>query len=202
MPDGSDAGDFGTWLDLTLAALPVNGPSDVPCGTCIACCSAAQFVHVEPTDQAALARIPAELLFPAPGLPEGHRVLGYDRLGRCPMLSDSGCTIYADRPAACRAYDCRVFAATGVSLEESSKRGIQARVDGWKFAITSESDAQRWVAVRAAAGFLKGWEETAGWPAPARALAALRIHSLFKAGSPGGRPDAAQVRAELGLSSR
>ena len=201
MPDRFDAGDFGGWLDLTLAALPVNGPSDVPCGTCTACCGASQFVHVNPDDHGALARIPPELLFPAPGLPAGHRVLGFDRRGRCPMLDESGCTIYEDRPAACRAYDCRVFAATGIDLDDPRKAAIQGRVDGWRFAITSEADERRWTAVRAAAGFLGQWEETAGWPPPARALAALTVHGHFLDGSDLLPPDPDVIRAELGLSA-
>lgn len=39
--------------------------------------------------------IPAELLFPAPGLPKGHVLLGYDANGHCPMLAEGGCSIFA-----------------------------------------------------------------------------------------------------------
>jgi Fe-S-cluster containining protein len=126
------AGTFSTWLDGTIAALAVGGDSDVPCGTCDACCSSAQFVHVTPDDVDALAHIPAELLFPAPGAPKGHQVMGYDEDGRCPMLTDTGCSIYQHRPQTCRQYDCRVFAATGV---ESDKPLIAVRVSEWEFDI-------------------------------------------------------------------
>lgn len=127
-----DAGTFSTWLEATSAALAVGGESDVPCRSCVACCSSAQFVHVTPDDVEALAHIPTELLFPAPGAPEGHRLMGYDEQGRCPMLTDTGCSIYAHRPQTCRQYDCRVFAATGV---EPGKTLIAAQVRRWEFDV-------------------------------------------------------------------
>ena len=126
------AGTFSSWLDGTVAALAVGGDSDVPCGTCVACCSSAQFVHVTPADVDALAHIPAELLFPAPGAPTGHQLMGYDEDGRRPMLTDTGCSIYEHRPQTCRQYDCRVFAATGI---EPDKPLVAARVSEWEFDI-------------------------------------------------------------------
>jgi hypothetical protein len=32
--------------------------------------------------------------------------------GRCSYLKDNGCSIYNDRPALCRAFDCRVYAVS------------------------------------------------------------------------------------------
>ncbi len=63
------------------------------------------FVHIKPDETQTLRRIPRALLFPAPGLPKGHRVMGYDDRGYCPMLVDDKCSIYEDRPQACRTYD-------------------------------------------------------------------------------------------------
>src|SRR5262245_47949648 len=96
------------------SALRGERSSDVPCGGCTACCSSSQFVLIEPDEAETLAHVPGPLLFPAPGRPDGHVLLGYDDRGRCPMLGDDGCTIYAHRPRACRTYDCRVLAAAGV----------------------------------------------------------------------------------------
>lgn len=126
------AGTFSVWLDDTAAALAVGGDSDVPCGTCVACCSSAQFVHVPADDTDALAHIPAELLFPAPGAPPGHLLMGYDERGCCPMLTEAGCSIYEHRPQTCRQYDCRVFAATGV---DPDKPLVAERVDEWEFDV-------------------------------------------------------------------
>ncbi len=134
------AGTFSSWLDDTIAALAVGGDSDVPCGTCVACCSSAQFVHVTPDDTDALAHIPAELLFPAPGAPKGHQLMGYDEDGRCPMLTNAGCSIYEYRPQTCRQYDCRVFAATGV---ESDKPLIAAQVGQWEFTFEDPDRVER-----------------------------------------------------------
>ncbi|HET7720760.1 MAG TPA: YkgJ family cysteine cluster protein, partial [Acidimicrobiales bacterium] len=99
------AGRFSTWL--------VRIGVDVPCGTCTACCTSSQFVHIGPDERDTLSRIPKALLFPAPGQPKGHVVMGYDERGHCPMFVDGACSIYEHRPRTCRTYDCRVFPAAG-----------------------------------------------------------------------------------------
>jgi Fe-S-cluster containining protein len=123
-----------------LASLD-SGEADVPCGSCTACCTSSQFIHVEPDERATLARIPAALLFPAPGKPKGHVLLGYDEHGRCPMFVDGGCSIYDHRPRTCRAYDCRVFAATGIVPDQPA---VADRVRTWRF----DTSAPRAVAIR------------------------------------------------------
>lgn len=181
--DGVAAGAFGEWLDATLAALDGGGAMDVPCGSCTACCRAAYFIHVAPDETAALAAIPAALLFPAPGLPDGHRVLGFDRNGHCPMLRPDGCSIYADRPRTCRRYDCRVFAATGIA-PEAERAEVGSRAAAWRFTCDDEAERRRFAAVRAAAKFLQSHAGLlpAGYvPANATQLAALAIevHEVF-----------------------
>ena len=101
------AGEFTDWLENMCRALAGRGESDVPCGDCDACCRSSYFIAVTPEDEAARRRIPAALLFDAPGAPPGHQLLGYDEAGRCPMLKSTGCDVYADRPGTCRTYDCR-----------------------------------------------------------------------------------------------
>ena len=99
---------------------------------------------VEPDERDALAHIPSELLFPAPGLPKGHRVMGYDERGHCPMLVDGDCSIYEHRPRTCRSYDCRVFTVTGVTPDQPE---IAERAAEWLFEV---DDRERWERVRAA----------------------------------------------------
>jgi len=171
----TEAGDFTTWLRAMLAALRGDGESDVPCGSCTACCRSAQFVHIGPDEKDTLAHIPSQLLFAAPGLPRGHLVMGYDERGCCPMLRDEGCSIYAHRPQACRVYDCRVFAATGVIPDQPL---VADRVEQWVF--RAGDDERR--AVRAAASFLADHPELLPTDAPAaqRALAAIKVHDLFR----------------------
>ena len=83
-----DAGDFTTWLGMIELSIRIGAESDVPCGSCTACCTSGQFVHIAPDEVATIAAIPAPLLFPAPGAPPGHVLLGYDENGHCPMLID------------------------------------------------------------------------------------------------------------------
>jgi hypothetical protein len=157
----NDAGTFSTWHHELLAALHAGRDLSVPCGTCTACCTSSQFVHIAPDETDTLAQVPEALRFPAPGLPPGHVVLGYDEHGRCPMLVDGACSIYEHRPRTCRTYDCRVFAATGV-VPDSSQPAVAVRVASWRFTV---DDAVRWDAVRSSV--------PADGPPLARALRAL-----------------------------
>lgn len=167
------AGDFTTWLGDIRAAIRDERDSEVPCGECTACCTASQFVHVGPDEADALAHIPAELLFPAPGLPTGHRLLGYDERGHCPMLIDGRCSIYAHRPRTCRTYDCRVFAATGIDAEEDGKPLIAGRARRWRFAFPTPADRRDFDRVRAAAARLAERADDSPSTATQRAVMAV-----------------------------
>lgn len=177
------AGDFAGWLAEIRGALRGDRGSAVPCGGCTACCTSSQFVHVGPDETDSLASIPSELLFPAPGLPPGHVLLGYDERGRCPLLDDGGCSIYEHRPRACRTYDCRVFPAAGVEPDEDQPL-VRDRARRWRFSYQDESGRVRHAAVRAAATFLARHPEALpdgvrATRAAQRAVLALRISEQF-----------------------
>jgi uncharacterized protein len=162
------AGEFSAWLGELAAALRGEGDTDVACGSCVACCSSGQFIHLGPDEVDALAHIPAELLFPAPRLPKGNVLMGYDEHGRCPMLGEAGCTIYAHRPRTCRTYDCRVFPATGLLPDEPEKAAIAARASEWEFSYAGDDARQLHVRARHVAASLP-----ADVPATPRAVEAL-----------------------------
>ena len=192
------AGRFLEWLEGARSAVIGSAGSDVPCDGCTACCESSQFVHIAPDEVDALARIPAQLLFPAPGLPDGHVLLGYDERGRCPLLGDDGCTVYDVRPRTCRTYDCRVFVAAGVE-PEASQPAVAARVREWSFDEPGPDDRAAHDAVRAAAAFLAGRPEAlpdGRPPATATQLAVLAVEAseLFR----DGRPGTTEVRVALG----
>ncbi len=203
-PASLPAGELSAWLAETRRAqrLPTVG-ADVPCGSCTGCCRASYFIHIRPDEQAALARIPKALLFPAPGLPAGHLLMGYDAQGRCPMLVEDRCTIYEDRPQTCRDFDCRVFAATGVALdEEGPQAGIAERARRWRFALPSERDRRELAITRAAGAFLHEQRERfppgALPPNPAQLAAlAIRVYDVFAevhaAEERGARPSDAEI---------
>jgi len=157
---GRGAGEFGAWLAAMRAALAGKADADVPCDDCCACCCTSHFVHIGPDERETLARVPAELRFPAPGLPPGHVLLPYDQSGRCPLLDDAGrCRIYDYRPRTCRAYDCRVFAAAGL---DADRHEITRRAREWSFACAAPADAEGLAAVRAAARWIP--EHAAAFP--------------------------------------
>lgn len=143
-----DAGPFSPWLRAMRAALRGDQDAAVPCGSCTACCTSSQFVTIGPDETDTLAHIPRPLLFPAPRMPRGFLVLGYDERGWCPMLDDGRCSIYEHRPNACRQYDCRVFAAAGVRPD---KPAVAERIVQWRFRHPTARDGAEHDAVRAAA---------------------------------------------------
>jgi Fe-S-cluster containining protein len=192
------AGAFSAWLARFREALGGGRDMDVPCGTCTACCASSQFVHIGPDEVATLAHIPAELLFPAPGRPRGHVLLGYDERGRCPMLGEGGCTIYEHRPRTCRTYDCRVFAAAGlegggaVADLGAEKPLVARRARRWRFTFPTAEDRARRDAVEAAAAAVRRHADRAGPGAvtphaTGRVVLAAELHELFLAEEPGGR---------------
>lgn len=126
----------------------------VPCGDCRACCQSSCFIHIYKEETRTLSRIPKELLFPAPLRPKGHMVLGYDSHGRCPMLIRNTCTIYSNRPATCRSFDCRILTASGLVTENSAHHGISQQARRWKFSRPSKNDSRLLSAVQDAAKFL------------------------------------------------
>ncbi len=153
MTDELAAGDFSSWLTSMQEALRGEHDSDVPCNGCTACCRSSQFVHISRTETDTLDRIPKELLFPAPQHPD-QLLMGYDERGHCPMLVEDRCSIYAHRPQACRTYDCRVLAATGLVLREADKRPIAERVARWRFSYPTGADVRAQAELRARADAL------------------------------------------------
>jgi hypothetical protein len=102
------------------------------------------------------------------------------------MLVDDRCSIYEDRPRACRTYDCRIFAAAGVAIDDDDKALIAERVARWRFSYPAADDEQRQRAVRAAAEYLGRHGE----PGPDRAIPenatriavrAIELHEDFRA---------------------
>jgi uncharacterized protein len=183
------AGGFSSWLRRTRSSLADEREAGVPCGECCACCTSSHFVHVGPEETEALARIPRELLFAAPGQPRGTLLLGYDENGRCPMLTGHECSIYEHRPLTCRTYDCRVFAAAGIAADRAQ---ITQRAQRWKFSHPTRDDRAQHAAVQAAARFVR--ERAGHFPGgavpddPAQvAVLALKVSDVFleRGGEPG-----------------
>jgi Fe-S-cluster containining protein len=175
------AGGFSDWLRSARSAHVTDEGADVPCGECTACCTSSYFVHIGPQETETLARIPSDLLFAAPGLPEGTMLLGYDENGHCPMLIEAKCSIYEYRPLTCRMYDCRVFAAAGIAADRAL---IAQRARRWEFSYPAKDDRDQRSAVRAAARFLQEHAEcfpggaVPGNPAQV-AILAIKVYDVF-----------------------
>lgn len=150
------AGMFGPWLKLIRNLSSPHQEQkgmNVPCGDCVACCTSFYFIHIRPDEDATLSKIPKELLFDAPGLPEGHMVMGFDEEGACPMFMEGECSIYSVRPVSCRQYDCRIFSATELKPEDHRSL-IAKQASGWAFELTNQEDELHLHAIREAAKFL------------------------------------------------
>jgi Fe-S-cluster containining protein len=176
---------FAVWLRSAVATLEDDQPAEVPCGECNACCRTHHYIHVRPEEKHARARLPRGSLSPAPGLPPGYLVIGPDDAGCCPLLADGRCTMYDDRPLACRTYDCRMYAATGVSPDRAD---IAEQVRRWRFAYPAPDDCELQAAVLAAARFIREHPESLASDAARRqpirvATLAVAIHAMFLAGA-------------------
>ena len=178
------AGGFSAWMVEIRGAIRGDHGADVPCGGCTACCTSSQFVHIGPDETDTLAHIPGELLFPAPRLPRGHALLGYDERGHCPMLIGGGCSIYEHRPRTCRTYDCRVFPAAAIEVDDREKVPIAQQARRWRFSYPAPADRTRHDAVRAAASFID--EHRSELPddrvphnATQLAVLAIEVHDIF-----------------------
>jgi Fe-S-cluster containining protein len=183
-PASFPAGNFLEWLHGAAASLRSGKDApDVPCGDCTACCRSSMFVHIQPDEIETIQRIPRALLFPAPGLPKGHVLMGYSDKGHCPMLVENKCSIYEDRPRTCRSYDCRIFSATGVAVDPSQPE-IAERVKAWAFQHENENSRKEHAIVKNAAAFLQKNSDLfpqgtlPTYPAHLAALA-VRIYKLF-----------------------
>jgi Fe-S-cluster containining protein len=195
------AGEFSAWLRQIRNSLPGENGIDVACGECIGCCSSSYFIHVNPGESEALSRIPKEVLFPAPRLPKGHLLMGYDKAGICPMLKQGKCIVYEHRPETCRSYDCRVFAAAGIAAGGDDKAVINRRVERWRFSYPTQIDQDEHLAVRAAATFIR--EHASCFPDgrvpdnPSQlAMLAIKSYSVFIRKTPANNPDGARSDAE------
>ena len=176
-------GGFSSWLLRTRRALITGEGTNVPCGECRACCTSSYFIHIKPDETQTLASIPKQLLFPAPGLPKGNMVLGYDENGFCPMFKNNNCSIYEFRPQTCRDYDCRVFPATGLPAGEN-KVLISQQAQRWKFDLHTEQNNKQFFVVQAAAKFLTNHTEC--FPAgfvpnntTQQAVLAIKVYDVF-----------------------
>jgi len=177
---------FSSWLRSAQAALAEEQPADVPCGECNACCRTSHVIHVRSEERRARSRIPRRFLLPAPGLPPGNLVLGYDAHGCCPMLVGGRCTIYDDRPLACRTYDCRIYAAADLAADRAA---IGEQVERWRFSHPSREDLDRHAAVRAAARFIREYRQCLPSEAARReplrvATLAIAVHESFLEDAP------------------
>lgn len=91
-------------LSIQALAMKRDTPSsDVPCGDCVACC-----VHLSPNlsaeEVASGKYVYTFLTTEDPSLP----IIGIPRNEEgCYYLKNSRCSIYEDRPLACRQFDCR-----------------------------------------------------------------------------------------------
>ncbi|MGD9700909.1 MAG: YkgJ family cysteine cluster protein [Acidimicrobiia bacterium] len=178
------AGDFSSWMTEIQGAIRGERGADVPCGRCTACCTSSHFIHIGPDEADTLSHIPAELLFPAPRLPRGHVLLGFDQRGHCPMLIDGQCSIYEHRPRTCRTYDCRVFPAAGLELDDDDKVLIAEQARRWRFGYPTQADRNQHDAVRAAAAFLdERWAFLPDGAVPTNttqlAVLAIEVHGAF-----------------------
>ena len=184
------AGEFSRWVREYIRAQAHAEPAnDVPCGDCNACCSSSYYIPIHSEERSTIAHIPAAVLTRSECHTEPRWTLSQSCAGRCPMLVDGACSIYAKRPRTCRRYDCRVFAAAGVAPGSGVRAAVNERVWQWRFEYPNEVDAQCQTAVLAAAEFLQRRSdlidpEVAPADTGELAKAAVFVHEVFMESKP------------------
>jgi hypothetical protein len=98
-------GSLTTYL-RKLQRMRRTGRTDVPCGTCNACCRSPKLhVDLRPEERADWPdAVPLDDGWALPKKPDGS----------CAKLIDGKCSVYARRPISCRAYDCRLALLSGM----------------------------------------------------------------------------------------
>lgn len=130
--------------------------------------------------------------------------MGYGDQGQCPMLVDGECSIYEYRPQTCRDYDCRIFAATGLAVDERNQPEIARRVGAWRFRYRGKGHKLQ-AALRRAVSFLQGNRNRfpkgslPSQPGPLAATA-VRIYGLFTGDTQ--LADAAMIRQIVAVLRR
>lgn len=99
-------------ININLTSIVSDEPiSDVPCGTCNFCCKVLS-PHLTP-EEISSGKYPVSLVQPTEEMLQIDPTIGpivtmfKSKDGGCSMLIDEKCSIYEDRPLACRQYDCR-----------------------------------------------------------------------------------------------
>jgi len=88
------------------------------------------------------------------------------------------------RPKTCRTYDCRIFAATGVEIDDHDKRLISEQARRWEFDFLTQADRVEQDAVLAASSFLREHshllpDNTVPTNPTQLAVLAIEIHEAF-----------------------
>jgi uncharacterized protein len=197
-----DAGRFSDWLQSMRAVLRGERDADVPCGNCVGCCVSSYPIPLRPRDEVARQQVPERWLIGA-AQPGERWLMGFREDGSCPFLEQRSCSIYKGRPQTCRDYDCRIYAAAGLS-PDGARPVISERVHAWEFHFTSDQERMEAAAVRRAASFVRAHalqfpEAMRAGSATAVAVLAVKTYELFldaeewAAGVPSGRPTVQHV---------
>jgi hypothetical protein len=138
-----DAPRPAVWYAQRVLTKQVTRESQVPCGTCTACCRTYNAVVLRPEE-------PTQGLKLVPGTRQLQKQA--DGMS-CVHLIDGRCEVYDKRPLACRDYDCRVWYFAGVMppAQDSKLEPLQQAIRRWRTHIETEDDALILYAMRRAA---------------------------------------------------
>lgn len=127
---------------VNLVTITTDAPiEDVPCGTCTACCELLA-PHLSPEEiSSGLYPITLSNI-------DGDPVITLFRKtsGGCAMFVDGACSIYENRPIACRQFDCRKghhFKTDKVSIEkfQIDPQSFKAEVNVYE---SDETELEKW----------------------------------------------------------
>jgi Fe-S-cluster containining protein len=99
-------------INVNLTSVTSKEPiASVPCGSCTLCCQILS-PHLTP-EEVSSGKYPISLVQPSEDLLRQDPTIGpivtvfMNKQGGCSLFVDNKCSIYSDRPLACRQFDCR-----------------------------------------------------------------------------------------------
>ncbi len=127
---------YGAGLPATID----EQTAEVPCNGCTGCCRSNLNVRLYPQEGGEGLDLRTD--------PEGYRWLRKNTDGSCIHLVDNRCSVYAQRPVVCRAFDCRSFAVAAIAGSDPDQKPMWDAVRRWEPEFKTREDFEALNAAR------------------------------------------------------
>jgi hypothetical protein len=168
---GSQDKPFGCSLMAFIRRVSREELTNPECGSCNACCRMGYAINGRPEDKDTLPWVIRS---------DGMKHLPVAN-GACGLLKETGCSIYGDRPKACRLYDCRTVAVSfAMSSAEDDLKNTAFKQWSLASAIRTPDDATALLGVTAVQMAARTKAQAAGVGPETLARYAIRFYLKYR----------------------